>query len=419
MLFSVLNLRRFWQQSILVALRSGSAVAKFALTIYIARYLDLTNLGLYGLLVGAATMIPAVLGFGLTDWTSRHIVQLSRSEAGPYIATRLTFSFLLHLVGQPLAWAVNLFLGEPVPWHIVWMIGAILVLEHLGTDLYFLLVARRRPQFAAVLMFTRSGLWPPLVILCGLLVPALRTIEVVMAGWIAGLAVMWLLVGGLLAVERNWSAIRWHWRWLAQSIPLSFPFFLKDIGGASHLYLDRFLISAFLGLELTGVYTFFWSIANMIESLVYGLTQTHLPDLVGVDLAKDRELMTKYEWRLYRENGSWALLLAVGACVAVPLALPFIGDPLLTDYLPLFWMIVFGALLQLAAEIVAFLLFAARHDRAFTMIVLVGAPISAVANLALIPTVGIYGAAFAYIFTGMVVLALAWTLKRRMHSQHA
>lgn len=414
---TVAHLHRLLQQSVLVALRSGSGLAKFALTIYIARYLDMSDLGLYGLLVGAATMVPALLGFGLSNWTSRHVVQLSREEALPFIGTRLSFSLLLHLVGQPLAWAVNWYLGAPVPWHVVFMIGCILVLEHLGVDLYLLLVARRRAQLAAAMMFVRSGLWPPVVIVCGLLVPSLRTIEAVMAGWIAGLVAMWLFIAMLAVAEQSWRWMRWEWRWLLQAIPLSVPFFLKDIGSVTLLYLDRFLISAFLGLELTGVYTFFWSIANVIESLVSGLIQTHLPDLVGA--RQDPALVSKYESRLYLENAIWALLLAAGACVVVPLLLPYLDNPLLEEYLPLFWLIVFGALLHLAADAMGFLLFAARHDRAFTMIVLFGAPVSAAANLTLVPLAGIYGAAFAYIVTGTAILTLAGLLKRRMQSQHA
>ncbi len=413
------SLRRLFQQSILVALRIGSALSKFALTIYIARYLDLAALGAYSLLVGAATMAPAVLGFGLGDWTCRHIVRLSRDGALPFIVTRLSVSALLHCIVQPAAWMLNLALGTPIPWHLVFLIGAIMVLEHLGTDLYFLMVARNRARFASVVMFIRAGLWPPFVIAAGLLIPQMRTIETVMFGWLAALILMWLVIGLVAGFEQNIRAVRWHWRFLLQAIPQSVPFYLKDIGGASLLYLDRFLISAFLGLELTGVYTFFWSIASVIESLVYGLIQTHLPDLVGKDGNRDPAQTAKYESRLYRENAIWALLLAGAACVVVPLLLPFIGNVLLQDYLPLFWLIVFGALLHLAADAVGFLLYAARHDRAFTMIVLFGAPVSALANLVLVPTGGIYGAAAAYILTGIAILALGLLLKRRAQSQHA
>lgn len=413
------NLRRLFQQAILVALRIGSALSKFALTIYIARYLNLADLGVYGLLVGASTMAPALLGFGLTDWVSRHIVGLSREHALSFMATRLSFSFLLHAFLQPAAWILNVALGEPVPWNYVFLIGAILILDHLGTDLYFLLVARGRALFGSVLTFARSGVWPPFVIALGILFPQFRTIDAVMYGWIAALILMWLIVAVFAFAHRNMRAVGWRWRWLVKAIPQSLPFFLKDIGNVSLLYLDRFLISAFLGLELTGVYTFYWSIVRVVESLVHGLIETHLPDLAGTDDAADPARLAAYESRLYRENALWAGLLSAAICIAVPLILPFVGNAMLDDFLPLFWMIVAGSLVHIAADAVGFVLYAKRHDRAFAMIVLFAAPISAAANLLLVPTVGIYGAALAYVLAGMATLLFGLQLKRRTQSQHA
>ena len=107
-------------------------LAKFLLAIYTARYLGLADLGMYGLLVGATTIVPAVVGLGMTEWTSRRLVDLPRAQALPLIASRLSLTLSIHLVVQPLAFAADILLGEPVPLQIALLCGGILLLENLG-----------------------------------------------------------------------------------------------------------------------------------------------------------------------------------------------------------------------------------------------------------------------------------------------
>src|SRR3712207_6703221 len=87
---------------LLMALRVGSIAAKFLLALYTARYLGLADLGIYGLLVGAATMAPWALGLGTTDWTMRQLAVMPRAEAAACIATRLSLTLVMHLVLQPI-----------------------------------------------------------------------------------------------------------------------------------------------------------------------------------------------------------------------------------------------------------------------------------------------------------------------------
>ena len=72
--------------------------------------------------------------------------------------------------------------------------------------------------------------------------------------------------------------MRLRWRWLFSGVPPSIPFYIKDLAATASLHLDRFVISFFLGLELTGVCTLFWSIANVVHNLaVYAVVQPQVP----------------------------------------------------------------------------------------------------------------------------------------------
>ncbi len=65
---------RLVYQLLRFSMRAGATMSKFLLAIYTARYLGLADLGMYGLLVGATTIVPAIVGLGMTEWTSRRLV---------------------------------------------------------------------------------------------------------------------------------------------------------------------------------------------------------------------------------------------------------------------------------------------------------------------------------------------------------
>lgn len=397
---------------VLMALRVGSMAAKFLLALYTARFLGLADLGVYGLLVGAATMVPWALGFGTTDWTMRQIATLPRHEAAPCIATRLALPFALHAVGQPLAWAFNAAFGAPIPWHIVFTGGAILLLEHVSCDANDLLLARGRAVFGAVLLFVRAGLWPLAVIAVGLVNPAARTLEALLLAWIGGLLLAFLVLGGYLMMDGRWRLLALRPRWMLRGIATSVPLYIKDLAGSLNLYLDRFLISAFLGLELTGVYTLFWSFGNVVHNLsVASLVQPQLPRMFDT-AARGPEAFRALERRLQLEVMVWTALLVIGAVIAMPLILPFLEKPLLTANLPVFWIILAAIVLRIGADSYGFVMLAQHRDSAIALISVAGVIASAAFNVVLVPAFGLSGAGYAFVLTALGLFVTRFWITR-------
>src|SRR5690606_30131302 len=100
-----------------------------------------------------------------------------------------------------------------------------------------------------------------------------RTIEHLLFGWLVALILSWALPIARLATRQRWRSIGFRWTWLRNCIRPSVPFYLNNVNAVGRLYVDRFLVVGFLGLELTGVYTFFWSVANTMHILTFAITQ--------------------------------------------------------------------------------------------------------------------------------------------------
>ncbi len=414
------DLRRLAGRLTLLGLRAGMTGSKFLLALYTARYLSLADLGIYGLLVGGTTIVPAIAGLGMTDFIVRKIVDRPAEEALPLIASRQALTLAIHLVVQPLVFAVVLATGA-APLRFVLLAGAILLLENLGTEANDMLIARRRVFLANWLGFLRQGLWPLPVIAIGLLDPAARTLNALLMGWLAALALAWAILIGLLISGGRWRYATPQWRWIRQALPGSLVLYVKDVSGTVSSFIDRFLISFFLGLDLTGVYTLFWSIGNVVHSLaVFGVLQTHIAPLVGAGQAHDAAAFRTLERRLQVETGTWALLIAAAVGAATPLMVRFLERPLLSANLAIFWLVLAATLMRIAADGYGFALYALHRDRAIATIALAGAVASATLNTVLTPLAGLWGSSAAYLLTGSALFAARyWTARQALAAKPA
>lgn len=408
-------LRQVARQFVLLIFRGAGTAFKFALSLYIVRYVGLADLGFYGLLSGAATAMPAIVGFGLTPWIVRHLVHLPRSQAIGGVLTRLSLSLLIQVIVQPIVWAADFALGEPIPLRWAPLIAAILVLECLAGELGQMLTARRHIRLAETLLFIRTGLWPLPVMMFGLMMPATRTIEFLMMCWIAGLVLTWLIVIANALLHQRWRHLQWHWRWLADGARESVPLYIHDINLALGLYLDRFIISLILGLELTGVYTFFWSVGNMVHSLtIYGMLTPQIANLVDAGRRGGAEF-PRIVRRLRLETVMWASVLAAGATAVILVALPYLNRPLLGDHLDVFLIIMVATFLRIASDGYGNVLYALRRDDAIAVTSTAGTATSGVLNLILVPLASVRGAAVAFVLTAALQLGLRYHLARNAH----
>jgi O-antigen/teichoic acid export membrane protein len=213
-----------------------------------------------------------------------------------------------------------------------------------------------------------------------------------------------------------------RWQWLATGLRSAWPFYVTDMGAVGSLYFDRFLVSAWLGLEATGVYTFFWSAANVVHTLAaYGIVQPDAPKLVAAANRRRADEFARVQRQLLIASWSWAGVLSIGLCIALYLLLPLLHRPLLEESLPIFWLIMFATVLRIVAEGYHFVLYALGKDRAMAAASLLGVGASAALNALLVPLLGLLGAGLAYTLAaaGLLVIRRAWAQNQKFGARHA
>ena len=390
---------------IIMALRGVSLVTKFVLTLFIARFMGFETLGLYGLIAAAAVMAPGFLGLGLIQTISRKAVTQSLEEVTLGLAYYSRFIIALYVfifIGMIAIGIVTdkVFLSV--------IVTIIVFLEHVNGDLYQLLLNLSRPFTANFLHFLRAALWAVIFMALSFFYPSLRTIELLLMGW-AGGSVCALLVFA-------WFSRRWPWKskprilplhkWIREEFSQARILYMTGFANTGSQYLDRYVVTFFLGLDLTGVYVFFKQVSSALSNLLYtGVIQIARPKMVKAH----KEGLSTYA-SIYRSClkhsvlASIAMGLVAGFCMDA--LMPYIDKPLATKWFPILWIILIGFVLNIAAQ-VRNLVFYSRHKDSLSLKVYLGVFVgSALFNMILIPFLGLWGAGLSLVLVALLRLTL-------------
>ncbi len=384
----------------IMKMRGASLVAKFLLTMFIARFLDLKALGVYGLVVGISAIIPVVMGFGIINNFARTAVTQSLEDvADTVIVYMRCFTFLYCLLGLPTI--VGVALTDHTSLFFALSIVLITFLEHANNDIFVLLNSLSRPIVANLSLFIRSGLWIYIYMPLALVFPALRDINMLLFFWVGG---------GIVALAFFAYVTRtWPWRkrsfqaspkaWLKKQLYQAKFLYLNDIANTASQFLDRYIISIFLGLELTGVYVLYWSIGNALGNLVRtGTITLYRPSLIS-SFIKDLALY----WRTFKKCVKQTLLISVAlsfaAYWALSFLLPYLKQPLAERYFSVYPIILAGFVGRMLYEVLGVSFYSQNKDIKTLVTGLYVLVASAVLPMLLIPSWDLMGAAWAVLLT--------------------
>jgi len=397
---------KFLDTILRMGFRGGAIVSKFLLTFFITAKMGLADLGFYGLVSSGATLVPALFGLGLNGVISRLVVDTPLKHAMPMMATRLGITIAFHLLSFPTLLIINFALGSPVASNLLMLIGGVLILENISSDAHSALICRHRATLASTLLLIRSGIWPLFFMGLGLLNPHWATMEILLLHWLTSLILVWLILLVFILRNGRWRWIGWQRDWIRKQIRSAWPFYLSDIGYNGSQYLDRYFIGFFLGLEITGIYTFFWSMANAVTTVVFfGITQPAVPKLIrafrtGTDTFRLAVASVKKEIWL------WSISLALIVSVVIPYVIDLLDKPQLQQFQWVFWIIIVGTLLRVASDGLNLVLYSGSKDIWMAGTSIVGMISSALLLVISAPLAGLLGVTLSFLFTAAIIYFL-------------
>lgn len=401
----------WWLPLTNMAMRAASLIARFALSIWIARALGYDALGAFGLLTGLAGAAPAFLGFGVSYHVNREIVRADPAAAYRLLRDRLALSATCAAAaGLAAGGATALGLLPRAPWP--WMGSAIILLELIAFDLHIALINLRRPVAANLLLFLRSASWIAPVILLGLLDPRLRSLDMLLGGWLVALVANFALLG-LVLRDAPFARLRRtavDWRGLAARARRAPLVWLNDMAEVEQLYLDRFIVAQMLGLAAAGAYTLVFAVTHGVYVLVASaVTQLSVPRLVAAGPAGWRAVLAGEA----RRAAVVAAPLIAAAMAGGLLLLPALGLADFRDHAALFLLMLATAFLRPFADLRKGVLYGLHRDHALALVNLAGVAASVPVALLCLRLFGLAGIGVAALLTQAALIGARTAMARR------
>lgn len=381
--------------AVIVLLRAGAIGAKFGITLFVARFLDLETLGLYGFVTGAVVVIPVLTGQGVIGTLCRNSVDQAPRELVQALVPYWSLLAILYggIVIAAAPWAYG---DGHLP--LLLLVGALIGVEHLNGDILLLLNHRRRPRLANVLLLVRTVAWIGSYIAAAYLAPVLRTLPTLLAFWLAG--------AGAALTCFFLSCRAWPWRSAAKLqsglrqlrtvIRRSRLLYANEIVNTGSQYLDRYIVGALLGLELAGIYFLFWSFANALSNVVSSsLLQVQQPAILTarpVPAEQGRLL-----GRLRIEAAVTCGLLGSATGLLAHVFLTLFPRPGFTAEGPVLTVLIIGFVLRMAYEVEGIGLYARHEDRNTLLSGLGVLALSVSITAAVTSTLGLFGPALAVV----------------------
>jgi O-antigen/teichoic acid export membrane protein len=391
-----------------VAIRGLTLASKFLFLIMIARLYGPAEVGLYGVMVSAIAFTVFGLGLEYHYFTIRLLASKGGEDRARVLRDQAVLYVLVSAVVLP-PFAFLLYAGV-LSFLPLWAIGWFLVLtliELFSHEAGIALVAIQRPLQANFVVFVRTGLWTFPVIALAFAVPSTRALTSVFLAWFVAAVVSLGLAAFFLRDLGFRKAIfaPIDWKLMGKGLRTAAPFVVISGASIGLLFLDRFVINAYRGLEQVGIYTFFANITMALHTLVNtGVTLIRMPRLVSAFQRGDRagfrgELLTMVKITV---GGTIGLAALLG--LAIFPVLHFVGKAPYVQNVDVFFILLAAACLRCVADLPVAALYAKEQDYRMLGVFLASFAVSLVGNVLLVPVASIRGAAGAAILGALSVL---------------
>lgn len=347
---------------LIMAVRITMMAAKFALSIFLARYMGLEVLGIYALLASAATIIPVFCKAGLPNILMRNAVTQSPEDLARNLFHYYAAVSGIYVLLFPVVCIIAAYF-DVLP--VALLMFSIVLVEHVVTDWFYLIVALKKPLRANIMLATQAGAWMIAFMVLAWVFPALRTLDVMLVFWMGGGVI------ALLSAIGFWKTFPWRSIraqgiercWYSEQWKKSRLFYVSDIAHVGSLYLDRYLIGLFLGLEMTGVYMLFWQMANAVFTLVTtGVLQIYRPKLIESHAKGDRDVFASLYIETIKKILTSSVMISVAVAVVAVFVTQWTDKPLALQYLPLLWLLLAAICIRLVADVAGSALYAKHMD---------------------------------------------------------
>lgn len=296
-------------------------------------------------------------------------------------------------------------------WLCIFVVFVVLF-EHINNDLYSLLLNLSKTLSANILHFIRTSVWIILFMIFSFAQPSLQTIEILLFSWVCG--------GIFALIGFFWVVKDWPWKklpsftplffWIKEEFKTSRIIYLNALMDTSSQYMNHFLVTFFLGLELTGVYVYFMQVVSALSNLLRtGIIQVARPKLVRAHRLLDKGFLQIYKTCM-KSTITVSIIMTIISVPAIYLITDVVVDkPLALEWFPIFLIALVYFIISIAFEAGQLVLYSHHRDDLALKLSILNFIFLLMLNIILIPLFLLWGAVFA----SLIVIIVRYMVQRR------
>lgn len=381
---------------LILGARTLSMASKLVLSIFIVKNLGLVSMGIYGMAVGASTIMPTFLRLGMFNVICRDAVSSGSEAIGLNLRNYATLMLLFYIVIGTIALIYGLAADNLLG---VALIVGILFTEHTIQDFYNLSNSLRMQTLANLIVSISATVWSAAYVVCALYWPQFRSIEFVFIFWAASIIPALILSYPLLRYFRARTSTSGRLslrRWTKKTVKQSLPFFVGQMSTSISYFADRYILAFAMDLRAVGIYVFFWQIGSSMFNLINsGAIQLHAPELIAAFDQRDDKQIRKVFYSCLIWAGAEGLLLSALLIAVLPLLIALMSKPEVLTYLNIIYFILAGQLIRIISDVLGLKLLSMRRDMAIMLGEVLLLTLTICFSTLGIYFLGLYGAALA------------------------
>lgn len=345
-----------------LALRGLSMGSKFVLVIFLAKYLSVADIGLYGLVVATVSFAIVLVGGDFYTYSQRELLGSDNSKWLWVIQHQSVAAIFLYIFALPLQ--VIIFYNGWLPMILMPIYFLLLVSEHIAQEINRLLITMQKQLIASFVLFFRLGSWCWVVIALFLWDESFRKLDVVLWSWLIG-SLLSIIIGGFFVVRQlpNLNSSKIDKLWIKKGYAIAFKFFCATLCYRAIMTADRYVIEYVGGKDMLAVYVVYISIAMAINSVLVPTVFSFIyPKLVGNykkgNISEYKKNLTELIRSVFIIGGGVALLIGIFA----PFVFQWTDKLILLDNTHILWLLLLMSFLYSVSMIPHYVLYAKGQD---------------------------------------------------------
>jgi len=262
-----------------ISLRLANIGIRFLLTIYIAKFFSIEDLGIYGLLIAGVSFAIYPLGFEFYTYSTRELINTDKAKWGAKLCTQLFFHLFLYMLFLPIYFFIiqNTSLNDFVLYFIL-----LVILEHANQELFRYHIIENDQLIGSCNVFIRQGIWGLAFLPISFVWEEYRNINSLLLFWAIGqcIALVFSLLNFILKSKIKFI-IDFNWPWLKASFRTILPLFIATISLRALGSLDRFLFEHYGEAAQLSAYVFYIALASLVFTIAdAGVFSFRYPELI-------------------------------------------------------------------------------------------------------------------------------------------